>query len=138
MDYTGHYCVTLNKTEYQGTHLIKWDLYDWNLSKVHNNNEVHPDLEYCANMAFFNIWQTLQKFDVKFVTFVTNWEALINQVYDRTGQPVPNYIPYFKDLFIGRNYIIMNVFDTELINEFYSWSCVFWFLGLTVFSCRKV
>ena len=120
MDYAGHYCVTINKTQYQGVWLIKWDLYDWNLSKVHNNNEVNQDLEFCAKTAFFNIWQTLHKFDVKFVTFVTNWEPFINQVYDRTGNGVPDYVTYFKDIFTGRNYIVINVFDTEIINEFYS------------------
>ena len=121
MDYTGHYCVMINRTQYNGSWIIKWDLYDHNLSKLKNSNQVHCDLDTCANITFYSVWSLLRHMDVKFVTIVTNWEDLINLVYDRTGQELPNYIAYFKELFVGYNYIVLNVFDTEVFNEFYSY-----------------
>ena len=118
MDYDGHYCVTFNRTKFNDTWIIKWDLYDQNVSKLGNNNETASDLSTCAHSAFFNVKQTVDRLDVKFLTFVTNWEYLIDAVYSK-GE-IEDFVKYFKELFLGYNYIVLNVFDTEIINQFYS------------------
>ena len=118
MDYEGHYCVTINRTQYNNQWILKWDLYDHNISKLGNNNEFNPDLRYAAFSTFFNIQQTLEKIKPKFVTFVTNWEQLITDIYTR--EFTKDYVSYFKELFLPYNHIVINVFDTEIINEFYN------------------
>ena len=118
MEYEGHYCVTLNRTKFEDTWIIKWDLYDHNVSKLGNNNEFGNDLEVCAYQAFFNVRQTLERLDVKFITFVTNWEYLIEAVYSK--DQVEEYVKYFREVFLKYNHIVVNVFDTEIVNQFYA------------------
>ena len=119
MDFEGHYCVTLNITSYGPSKILKWDIYDANKSKLFNNNVIADDLKCAAFEAFYQIYQLFsRKYKPKFITMVTNWEWLIDQVYkQKEKDALANYL---LDLFIGINFVLVNVFDTEMINEFYS------------------
>ena len=116
-----NYCGTINKTAYGDLNVIKWDVYDSNKSKILNNNEMHINLQSCACNAFYHIWQICKrKLKPDFITFVTNWQALIAQVYDRTEKEKDGCVIYFKEIFHPYNYMVINVFDTEMIDYFYS------------------
>ena len=109
--------VNIRRTFVEGYWYVKFDIYDENKSKLINNINISTDPEVCSYQSLYEISNYLQRKNPDHVTIITDWIELIKGTYEDYNYPPSEY---FKRTMESINYIIINVFDSELIEEFYS------------------
>jgi len=109
------YAVTIKRTYFVGMWYFKFDVWDYNKSRIINGVNWDKELVKAAKKCVYDLSQYILKLNVKHLTVITDWEELIKGTYENNF----HLSDFLKNCLESVNFIVINPFDSEMVHQFY-------------------